>query len=106
MAKLEFYYKMLINSEKQYKNFLSYLVTAKNELMKDLYTMSDIADFFIKLDKNLTSKEYKILAGVFYSQTVYQKVPKNDVVHHFDVVLDEDAHPLFKKKNLIISRRL
>jgi len=104
MDKLDFYYKMLIDSEKMYKfkNFLR----AKKELMMDQYTLSDISEFFIALDKNLIDKEYKVLAGVFYSQTIYQKIPQNDVVHHFEVVVNEEnADPLFKEKNLILSRR-
>jgi len=107
MGKLEFYYKILIDSGEvcEFRNFLVYITRAKNELMKDLYTLRDISDFFIKLDKNLTTKEYRILAGVFHSQTVYQKVPKNDIVHHFELILDESADPLFKEKNLILSRR-
>ena len=108
MEKLDFYYKMLIESEKmyKYKNFLTYITRAKKELMMDQYTLSDISDFFIKLDDNLIDKEYKVLAGVFYSQTIYQKVPQNDVVHHFEVVVNEEnADPLFKEKNLILHRR-
>ena len=108
MEKLDFYYKMLIDSEKMYKfkNFLTYITRAKKELMLDQYTMSDISEFFIRLDKNLIDKEYKVIAGVYYSQTVYQKVPRNDVPHHFEVVINEEnLDPLFKEKNLILSRR-
>ena len=108
VEKLDFYYKMLIDSEKMYnyKNFLTYITRAKKELMMSQYTLSDISEFFIELDKNLIDKEYKVLAGVFYSQTVYQKTPQNDVIHHFEVVLNEEnADPLFREKNLILSRR-
>lgn len=106
--KIEFYYDMLIDSEKMYKfkNFLTYMTRAKTELVMEEYTLSDISDFFIKLEENLIDKEYKILAGVFHSQTIYQKVPQNDVAHHFEVVVnEEDADYLFKEKNLILARR-
>ena len=108
MEKLDFYYKMLIDSEKMYKfkNYLTYLMRAKTELINETYTLNDISNFFIKLNENLIDNEYKVLTGVVHSQTIFQKVPKNDVVHHFEVVLDEKhADPLFKEKNLILARR-
>jgi len=108
MNKLEFYYNLLIESEKayKYKNFLTYMTRSKVELMKSEYTLSDVSEFFVKLDENLIDKEYKVLTGVFHSQAIYQKTPQNDVIHHFEVVVNkEDIDHLFKEKNLILSRR-
>jgi len=108
MEKIDFYYNMLIESEKnyQFKNFTTYITRAKSELMKDDFTLADVSDFFINLDKNLIDEEYKILAGVYHSQSIYQKVPTNDVLHHFEVVVnDNHADQLFKAKNLILARR-
>ena len=108
MNKLEFYYDMLINSEKMYKfkNFLTYITRAKAELLLSDYSLTDVSNFFVKLDENLIDQEYKIISGVFYSQTIYEKTPKNDNIYHFEVVVNEDhADELFKRKNLILSRR-
>jgi len=108
MEKLDFYFTMLIESEKKYKykNFLTYINRAKSELLKENYSLNNISDFFINLDKNLIDQEYRILAGVYHSQTIYHKTPPNDVLHYFEVVVDEEkVDNLFKAKNLILSRR-
>lgn len=75
MKKIDFYYNMLIESEKSYKfkNFMIYLTRAKNELMMDEYILSDISDFFVKLDATLIDNEYRILAGVCFFTNHLQK---------------------------------
>ena len=107
-GKLKFYYEQMLDAEKKYKIkiFLTYMSRARKELMRDDYTLRDVSDFFLSLEESLLDSEYKILAGVFYSQTIYLKVPPNRWPYQFEVVADEEnKDPLFEKKNIILNRR-
>ena len=107
-GKLKFYYEQMLDAERSYKikNFLTYMSRARKELMSDDYTLRDVSDFFLSLEETLIDSEYKILAGVFYSQTIYRKIPPNRRPYQFEVVVDdENKDPLFAKKNIILNRR-
>lgn len=105
--KLTFYYDALLQSEKSYeiRNFLVYLRRLKEELMKDNYTLADISEFFLELYANLIDDEYKIVANICYSKAIYEKIPQNDVLYHFEVIEKENNEDLqFKNKNLILNK--
>ena len=107
-GKLKFYYEQMLEAEKNYKikNFLTYMSRARKELMRDDYELRDVSGFFLTLEEALIDSEYKVLAGVFYSQTIYHKIPPNRRPYQFEVVVDEEnKDPLFEKKNIILNRR-
>ena len=104
---MTFYYDALLQSEKSYeiRNFLVYLRRLKEELMKDNYTLADISEFFLELYANLIDDEYKIVANICYSKAIYEKIPQNDVLYHFEVIEKENNEDLqFKNKNLILNK--
>jgi len=105
--KLGFYYDALIQSEKNYeiRNFLVYLRRLKEELMKCDYTFADVSKFFLELNDNLIDNEYKIVANICYSKAIYEKIPQNDILYHFEVIEKENNEDLlFKNKNLILNK--
>ena len=105
--KLAFYYDALIQSEKNYeiRNFLVYLRRLKDELMKNDYTYADISTFFLRLNDDLIDDEYKIVANICHSKAIYEKIPENDVLYHFEVIEKENNEDLqFKNKNLILNK--